>query len=167
MSHFRPPDSIRRHVGRPLSRRGGGWPRFSEPATRAGRPFTRLGCNNAGGGKSGAAQGRPLAEKGLLGPWKGAKRGAQPPEAPSVTSVRGEGEFEGEGGFSVPPAPSRRKWLQRGLPGSLEGGAQGSLALRKAFLTPKALEGGKQRFQYPKSRSLLKSPRLTLPKPAF
>ena len=41
MSHFGPPDSIRRRVGRPLSRRGA-WPRFSEPARRAGRPFTRL-----------------------------------------------------------------------------------------------------------------------------
>ena len=47
MSHFGPSDSIRRRVGRPLSRRGG-WPRFSGPATRAGRPFTRLACNNAG-----------------------------------------------------------------------------------------------------------------------
>ena len=41
MSHCGPPDSIRRRVGRPLSRRGA-WPRFSEPARRAGRPSTRL-----------------------------------------------------------------------------------------------------------------------------
>ena len=40
ISHFGPPDSIRRRVGRPLSR-GGAWLRFSEPARRAGRPFAR------------------------------------------------------------------------------------------------------------------------------
>ena len=51
--------------------------------------------------------------------------------------VRGEGKFEGEGGLSAPPSPSRQKWLQRGLPGSLEGAAQGSLAPRKAFLPGK------------------------------
>ena len=41
-------------------------------------------------------------------------------EVPSVTPVRGEGKFEGEGGVSAPPSPSRQKWLPRGLPGSLE-----------------------------------------------
>ena len=60
MSLFGPPDSIRRRVGRPLSRRGA-WPRFSEPATRAGRPFTRLACNNAGGV---LPKGLPLPERG-------------------------------------------------------------------------------------------------------
>ena len=43
MSHFGPPDSIRRLVGRLLSR-GGACPRFSEPATRAGRAFSHRGC---------------------------------------------------------------------------------------------------------------------------
>ena len=42
MSHFGPPDSVRRRVGRPLSRGGPDTRRFSAPARRAGRPFTRL-----------------------------------------------------------------------------------------------------------------------------
>ena len=71
-----PPDSVRRRVGRPLSK-GGAWPRLSEP---------------------------PLQGK---------------------------------------------KWLQRGIPGSVEEVAQGSLAPRKAFLTPKTVERGKQRFSLP------------------
>ena len=101
MSHFGPPDSIRRRVGR-LPARGGTWPRVSEPATRA-RP-------------SGALE-------------KGKKGLSTPSEVPSVTPVRGEGKFEGEGGFSAPPSPSRQKWLQRRLPGSLEGAAQAKAAL--------------------------------------
>ena len=98
--------------------------------------------------QSEAAQG-PLAEKGLLGPGKGQKGLSTPSEVPSVTPVRGEGKFEGEGGFSAPPSPSRQKWLQRGLPGSLEGAAQASLASRKAFLTPRAPQRGNQRLSIP------------------
>ena len=84
-----------------------------------------------------------------------------PSEVPSARPVRGEGKFEGEGGLSAPPSPSRQKWRWRGFPGSL---ARGSL---ETFLTPKAREGGKKDFQDPSPRGLLKSPRETLSKPAF
>ena len=56
ISHFGPPDSIRRRVGRPLSR-GGAWPRFSRPRTRAGRPFIRMsGLSHRG--REGQGEGR-------------------------------------------------------------------------------------------------------------
>ena len=124
MSHFGPPDSIRRRVGRPLSR-GGAWPRFSGVATWAGRPFTK-------GGKQALSTAS---------------------EVPSVTPVRGEGKFEGEGGFSAPSLPFKAKVA----PGRWA--AQGSLALRKAFLILRAPERGKQSFQYPSRRGMFKSPR--------
>ena len=54
MSHFGPPDSIRRRVERPLSREGAS--SFSEPARRAGRPFTRLsGLSHRGRERQGEA----------------------------------------------------------------------------------------------------------------
>ena len=89
-----------------------------------------------------AASGHPTAFDGA---W-----GGPVPEGGRVAPVRGEGKFEGEGGFSAPPSPSRQ--LQRGLPGSLEGAAQGSLApRRKAVWGPgKGQKGAVNRLRSPK-----------------
>ena len=58
MSHFGPPDSIRRRVGRVLSR--GGAPLIFRPARRAGRAFTRLSRLFHRG-----REGRPLLHEAL------------------------------------------------------------------------------------------------------
>ena len=138
------------------------------------RPHGQQGhsCNNAGGSYLRGSHSLKGAEEGKAGllrapgrerPSRALERGKKglstPSEVPSVTPVRGEGEFEGEGGFGAPPSPSRQKWLQKGLPGSLEGLLRAPWLPSKTFLTPKAPERGKQRFQNPRSRSLLKSPR--------
>ena len=42
-------------------------------------------------------------------------------EVSSVAPERGEGKFEGEGGFSTPPSPSRQNWLGEGFQGPWKG----------------------------------------------
>ena len=95
--HDEPFRATRQHSttrGEAPFQRGGGLAQISEPATRAGSPFTRLACNNAGGGSylrgshslKGAEEGKagllraPWPRKAFWGPGKGAKRGCQPPQ---------------------------------------------------------------------------------------
>ena len=167
MSHFGPPDSIQRRAGRPLSR-GGGLARFSEPATWAGRPFTQGGLEQCRGVSSlrgshslkGAEEGKAGRPPGRERPSAALERGKKGlstlSEVPSVTPARGRGSWKGRG-VSAPLPP-----------------LQGKSGSREAFLAPwegllrapwlperpsspqRPREGGNQRFQYPRSRSMLK-----------
>ena len=166
MSHFGPPDSIRRRVGRPLSR-GGLGPDFpSRPHGQEGHLPGWLATMQGGGLPKGLGprkgwlprqcQGLLLlkgrkAKRGCSGPpgrerpsgalERGKKGLSTPSEVPSVTPVRGEGKFEGEGGFSGPPftrpsnagvASGRAFPLPERGGGRQGGAAQGSLAPEKA-----------------------------------